>query len=112
MLASFVGSAPEAAVYALAGAVARESARPVAVWAAVCIVATCSWLIGRGVDRRLIARPGDGAPEAAAHRSVPNVTNCPQVSLTPFTMLEGDAPLGGRDGRAIRWTANRACLPS
>jgi uncharacterized membrane protein YdjX (TVP38/TMEM64 family) len=60
MLAALVGSAPEAAVYALAGAVAREPGRPVVVWAAVCIVAGCSWLIGRGADRRLPTGPGDG----------------------------------------------------
>jgi uncharacterized membrane protein YdjX (TVP38/TMEM64 family) len=59
MLASLVGSAPEAAVYALAGAVAREPGRPAAVWAAVCIVASCYWAIGRGADRRLPARPRD-----------------------------------------------------
>jgi uncharacterized membrane protein YdjX (TVP38/TMEM64 family) len=62
MLASLLGSAPEAAVYALAGAATREPGRPVAVWAAVCIVAACSWLIGRGADRRLPTGPGDGAP--------------------------------------------------
>jgi uncharacterized membrane protein YdjX (TVP38/TMEM64 family) len=61
MLASLVGSAPEAAVYALAGAVAREPGRPAAVWAAVCIVAGGYWLIGRGADRRLPAGPRDGA---------------------------------------------------
>jgi hypothetical protein len=67
MLAALAGSAPEAAVYALAGAVARELGRPAAGWAAVCIVAGCYWLIGRGPTGD---RPPDRTTvtEAAAHR--------------------------------------------
>lgn len=55
MLAALAGSAPEAAVYALAGAIARELGNPAAVWAAVGIVAGGCWAAGRWADRRLPA---------------------------------------------------------
>lgn len=54
-LAALGGSLPEAVVYNLSGSLARSVQETALVWATLLLAACAFWLIGRSVERRLLA---------------------------------------------------------